>query len=63
MYGALWRALPGPWPVKAVLALALLALVVWACFQWLFPWVAVRLPVNDAGLQVFAVMWWVPGST
>lgn len=52
MYGALWRVLPGPRPVKLLLALVLFALVVVVCFQWLFPWAAQRLPMNDAGIRV-----------
>lgn len=47
MYAALWRALPGPLPVKVVQAVLLLALVVAVCFTWLFPAVAPLLPVND----------------
>jgi hypothetical protein len=51
MYGLLWRRLPGPWPVKALLALALLAAVVAICFLWLFPAVATYLPFNDNSVQ------------
>ncbi len=47
MYAALWRSLPGPVPVKAVLVILLLALVVYACFTWVFPWVGERLPYAD----------------
>lgn len=52
MYGALWRHLPGPWPVKLLATLLLAAFVVLVCFRWVFPWVADRLPVNDAELRV-----------
>ena len=47
MYGPLWRALPGPWPVKLVQVLLLALAFVAACFLWLFPLVADRLPFND----------------
>lgn len=47
MYALLWRSLPGPWPVKAVLALALVAAVVVALFTWVFPEVAHLMPFND----------------
>ena len=47
MYGPLWRALPGPWPVKLVQALLLALAFVAACFLWLFPLVADHLPFND----------------
>lgn len=47
MYGALWRRLPGPVPLRVGLCLVLLALVVAVCFAWVFPWIAAHLPVND----------------
>ena len=58
MYGALWRALPGPAWVRALTLLVLAAAVVLACFEWLFPVVAEHMPFNEqtveqasAGLQ------------
>lgn len=48
MYAALWRSLPGPWPVKAVLALLLVAVVVVALFTWAFPALAPHMPFNDS---------------
>ncbi len=47
MYGWIWRHLPGPTPVKAILALVLLVAVVLVLFQWVFPWLEPRLPFND----------------
>lgn len=47
MYASLWRVLPGPWPVKALQCLILLAAVVAVCFLWLFPAVAPYMPFND----------------
>lgn len=47
MYGWLWRALPGPAPVRALLMLALAAGVVAACFTWVFPAIAPFMPFND----------------
>jgi len=51
MYGPLWRALPGPWQVKALLCLALFAGVVAACFLWLFPAIATYMPFNGNAVQ------------
>lgn len=49
MYGLLWRLLPGPWLVKALLALILVVIVVAVCFLWLFPAIAPHMPfLNDA---------------
>lgn len=47
MYGWLWRILPGPVPVKALLALVLAAAVVAVLFVWVFPAVAPLMPFND----------------
>lgn len=38
MYGALWRSLPGPWPVKLIFVVALVAAVLFALIVWIFPW-------------------------
>ncbi|WP_166435873.1 hypothetical protein [Cellulomonas shaoxiangyii] len=51
MYGWLWRHLPGPWPVRAFLALVLAAAVVAACFLWLYPAVAPYMPFNETTVE------------
>jgi len=51
MYATLWRLLPGPWAVKALLSLVLVALVVAICFLWLFPAVAPFVPFNGNAVQ------------
>ena len=43
MYGWLWRHLPGPAPVRALIALALFIGVVAVLFLWVFPWLEPRL--------------------
>lgn len=47
IYSAIWRALPGPRPVKALLSLLLVGAVVAFCFLWLFPRIAPSMPFND----------------
>ncbi|WP_146252062.1 DUF4175 domain-containing protein [Xylanimonas oleitrophica] len=47
MYGALWRALPGPGWFRALVMVALLVGAVAACFQWFFPWLSTYVPIND----------------
>ncbi len=47
MYGFIWRHLPGPAWVKFLEALALLLLVVFALFQFVFPWVLETFPIFD----------------
>jgi hypothetical protein len=51
MYGALWRLLPGPWPVKLLLSLLLFVAVVAVCFLWLFPAIAPYMPFNGNSVQ------------
>lgn len=47
MYAALWRLLPGPTALKALQAVALLALVVWVLLGWVFPAVEPHLPFDQ----------------
>ena len=47
MYGWLWRALPGPWWLRVLIALVLAVAVVAACFLWVFPAVSPFMPFND----------------
>ena len=47
MYGALWRLLPGPAWLRAILLVVLAAAVVAACFLWVFPAIAPLMPFND----------------
>jgi hypothetical protein len=39
MYAALWRVLPGPWWVRVLILLVLIAAVLAALAFWVFPWV------------------------
>ena len=39
MYAALWRILPGPWWVRVLILLVVLAGVLTACVLWVFPWI------------------------
>lgn len=50
MYAALWRALPGPVIVKLLLLLVLIATVLFACVEWVFPWL--NTFVNTADVTV-----------
>lgn len=47
MYPWIWRHLPGPTAVRAVLAVALLAAVVLLLFTVVFPWAVTWLPGQD----------------
>lgn len=48
MYAWLWRKLPGPWPVRAVICAALAGAAVVALFTWVFP--AIEPWVNQPSL-------------
>ena len=47
MYGWIWRHLPGPVPVRALIAAVLIAAVLVVCFLWVFPAVSPLMPFND----------------
>jgi hypothetical protein len=49
MYAALWRALPGPWWVRLIIVLALVAAVLFVLFEWVFPWIDGIMNRNDLG--------------
>lgn len=49
MYGLIWRVLPGPKAVKALLSLLLMLLAVYLLFEHFFPWLDPRLPFNKVG--------------
>ena len=47
MYGWLWRHLPGPVAVRALLALTAALVLVAVLFVWVFPEIAPLVPFND----------------
>jgi ABC-type transporter Mla subunit MlaD len=54
MYAWIWRHLPGPTPVRAVLAALLIAAVVVVLFVWVFPWLEPRLPFTNVTVDAQA---------
>jgi hypothetical protein len=40
MYAALWKMLPGPIMLKVLQLIAILGIVLFFLFEWLFPWIA-----------------------
>jgi hypothetical protein len=51
MYGALWRILPGPWWVRAIILVALLAAVLAACILWIFPFIDHFVAPTDSTVE------------
>ena len=47
MYGWIWRHLPGPTPVRLLIALVLIAGIVLLLFTVVFPWLEPLLPFTD----------------
>lgn len=47
MYAWIWRHLPGPVPVRVLIAAALLLGIVAVLFTWVFPWLEPRLPFTN----------------
>ncbi|HJU97825.1 MAG TPA: hypothetical protein VJ644_07615 [Jiangellaceae bacterium] len=47
MYAWVWRHLPGPWPVRALIALAVTAAIVTLLMLWGFPWFEETFGLNE----------------
>ncbi|MDR1710383.1 MAG: hypothetical protein LBR58_00740 [Propionibacteriaceae bacterium] len=50
-YGLIWRILPGPKPIKLVLAAGLILAALYVCFNWVFPQIADYMPFNDVTVE------------
>ncbi|MFH0411421.1 hypothetical protein ACG98H_06120 [Corynebacterium sp. L4756] len=50
MYQALWNLLPGPKPVKIILALAIAVGVFFLLMEVIFPHVSLMMPYNDVAI-------------
>lgn len=51
MYGALWRILPGPWWVRLIIVLVLVAAIVAALVLWVFPYVDQFVTPQDVTVE------------
>lgn len=51
MYAALWRALPGPVWVRLLIVIALIAVVLYGLFTWVFPWVQSFLDTQEVTVE------------
>lgn len=54
MYGAIWRALPGPWFVKTLFALIFLVTVLIVLVAWVFPWADLMFLPQDVTVGALA---------
>jgi CHASE2 domain-containing sensor protein len=46
LYAALWRRLPGRWPLKVAIVAVAVAVICVLLFLVVFPWIEPRLPFN-----------------
>lgn len=51
MYAALWRTLPGSWWVRVLILLVVAAIVLWALFFFVFPWVSALIDPQGVSVQ------------
>jgi hypothetical protein len=51
VYGSLWRILPGPWWLRLLLVLVLVAAVLFALVEWVFPFVNELIPAPDVTVE------------
>jgi hypothetical protein len=51
MYGALWRALPGPVWLRILQLIVLLAVVLLVLVEWVFPWLNTFVNVSDVTVE------------
>ena len=51
MYAALWRGLPGPWWVKLLIIVVLVAAVLYGLMFYVFPWVSPLVSPGEVDLQ------------
>ncbi|MFD5868188.1 hypothetical protein ACFWGD_06185 [Corynebacterium sp. NPDC060344] len=51
MYGPLWRALPGPAWLKAIIVLAVLVGLFFLLMNVVFPWVETIVPWTDVAVE------------
>lgn len=51
MYGPLWRALPGPAWLKAIIVLAVLVGLFFLLMNVVFPWVETVVPWTDVSVE------------
>ncbi|WP_338567042.1 hypothetical protein [Microbacterium paraoxydans] len=51
MYAALWRLLPGPWWLRVLILLVVIAAVLYALFWYVFPWVSPLISPSEVDVE------------
>jgi hypothetical protein len=47
MYAALWRVLPGPWWLRVLILIVLIAAVLYGLLFYVFPWISQIVTPQD----------------
>ncbi|MBN6191436.1 MULTISPECIES: hypothetical protein [Microbacterium] len=51
MYAALWRLLPGPWWLRVLILLVVVAAVLYALFWYVFPWISPFISPGEVDVE------------
>lgn len=51
MYAALWRLLPGPWWLRVLILLLVVAAVLYALFWYVFPWISPFISPGEVDVE------------
>ncbi|SEJ57000.1 hypothetical protein [Demequina mangrovi] len=51
IFPAVWRILPGPAWLRVLFVLLIIAAVVGALFQWVYPWFSVTFDIEEASVE------------
>ncbi|MEZ0140187.1 hypothetical protein AB1285_15235 [Microbacterium sp. NRRL B-14842] len=51
MYAALWRLLPGPWWLRVLILLVVIAAVLYALLWYVFPWVSPLIAPGEVDVE------------
>jgi hypothetical protein len=51
MYAGLWHILPGPWWLRVLILVALAAVVLYALFMYVFPWVSAFIVPQEVTVE------------
>lgn len=51
MYSAIWRVLPGPWWLRVLILLIVVAAILYGLFFYVFPWVSPLITPGEVDLE------------
>lgn len=51
MYAALWRVLPGPWWLRVLILVVVVAAILYGLFFYVFPWFGAIVDPQDVTVE------------